>query len=294
MRNPLVWSVLALATVLVLSSVASVPIAARVSQDPEYDADGGGTGRRGAPRSAIGPVPRLKDWRPDMRGRWASPVFTASNILEEHPGGFGIQAGKSVIIDPPDGKIPYQPWALARRDENRRPENAYLDNGGRCVLVSAPRIMLFEFDVAYTPDAVVLTYTHNHITRVVSMDKRHHLAESIRLYMGDPVGHWEGDTLVIDSTNFNGKGWLALGGDFFTDNAHLVERLTMTDANTLKYTVTITDSKAFARPWTVTTAAPIVRQPEEEEMLEDPCHEGNAALVHLKNVYDAAHRTANK
>lgn len=111
----------------------------------------------------------------------------------------------------------------------------------------------------------------------------------IRLYMGDPVGRWEGDTLVADSTNFNGKVWFALGGDFATDALHIVERFTMTDSNTLKWTATLTDPNAYTRPWTIVNGAPYVRARGGDEWLEDTCHEGNADLVHLKNLYDADH-----
>lgn len=223
-----------------------------------------------------------------MRGHWNAPPLFNSNILEEHPGGFGIQAGKSVVIDPPDGKIPYQPWALAQRNENRRPENAYLDNEGKCFPAGVPRIMLFSFDVEYLPDSVVLFVDYVHHTRIISMNRKQHLPNAIRLWMGDPIGHWEGETLVVDSTNFNGKTWMALGGDFMTENGHIVERFTMIDSNTLKWTATITDPKTYTRPWTMTSAAPFVRG-TDDEMLEDSCHEGNADLVHLKNNYDAAH-----
>lgn len=88
--------------------------------------------------------PRTPDGKPDLRGHWIAPPLRNSNILEEHAGGFGIQAGQSVVVDPPDGKIPYQPWALAERDRRRRPENNYEDTEGRCILSGMPRIMLFS------------------------------------------------------------------------------------------------------------------------------------------------------
>jgi hypothetical protein len=244
-------------------------------------------------KGPAGPVPRTKDGKPDMRGHWATALFTASNILEDHGGGFGLFAGKSVIIDPPDGKIPYQPWALAQRDKNRRPENAYLDNEGRCILAGVPRIMLFAFEIAYAPDTVALFYDYVHHTRIIPTDGRPHLPKGIELYMGNPVGRWEGDTLVVDSTNFNGKVWFALGGDFMTSAGHIVERFKMTDSNTLTYTATIDDPKAFTRPWTMTTAAPFEKEPAFE-LIEDSCHEGNADLVHMKHLYDEVHKNDAK
>jgi hypothetical protein len=105
--------------------------------------------------------------------------------------------------------------------------------------------------------------------------------------MGDPVAHWERDTLVVDSTNFNGKPWMDLAGDFLSDQAHVVERFWLADANTLKWEATITDPKVFTRPMRM--AYPPFKRGAVQEMIEDTCHEGNADLVHLKNNYDAAH-----
>src|SRR3990170_4823813 len=116
-----------------------VPSHAAAQAGPPAPVAPGETGPRSTPRLVLsGPVPRTPDGKPDLRGFWNAPPLFSSNILEEHLAGFGIQAGKSVVIDPPDGTIPYQPWALARRNENRREENAYLDNEGRCILSGMP------------------------------------------------------------------------------------------------------------------------------------------------------------
>src|SRR3990167_3343185 len=120
------------------------------------------------------------------------------------------------------------------------------------------------------------------------MNRKTHLPDAVRLWMGDPLGRWEGDTLVVDGTNYNGKAWFALGGDFMTDSGTTVERFVMKDSDALAWTVTITDPKAYTRPWTMTTAAQFQRRPLDEQ-LEDTCHEGNADLDNLKNVYDMAH-----
>jgi hypothetical protein len=120
---------------------------------------------------------------------------------------------------------------------------------------------------------------------------------SIRLWNGDPIGRWEGDTLVIDTTNFNGRTRMALGGDFYSANAHIVERYTMADSNTINWTMTVDDPTVFTRPWTFTTAAPMIRQVDGSNdwnralRLLDPawehdCHEGNVVLRHMRNVYE--------
>lgn len=233
---------------------------------------------------------RTPDGKPNLRGFWDGPPLLNSYILEEHHGGFGIQAGPTVVIDPPDGKIPYQPWALAQRNENRKAENAYLDNGGRCILPGMPRIMLFSFEAQYAANDLVLVFSHNRTTRIIHMDRRTHIPSAIRLWLGDSFGYWEGDTLIVDSANFNGKFWFALGGDFATNALHIVERFVLSDANSLQWQATLSDPKAFTRPWTWRQW--VFRRGTEEEWLEDACHEGNAALVHLKHVYDKARGAA--
>jgi hypothetical protein len=275
---------ISIAALLVMLVVTSVPASGQ-----------GGRGGRGARISApAGPVPRRPDGKPDLTGRWngSGGVLHNTVILEEHPGGFGIQAGKSLIIDPPDGIIPYQPWALKERDRRREDANGYEDQVGHCEFYDIGRIQSFAQDILYTGNQIHIS-PNQHITRVIDMDRREHLPSSIRLWLGDPIGRWEGDTLVVDSTNFNGKTRMALGGDFYSADAHIVERFTMVDSNTMNWTMTITDPKVFTRLWTMTSAVPMVHErPGEDFDTEDTCHEGNVDLVHLKNVYDQAHGTA--
>lgn len=158
----------------------------------------GGSRCEDAQRAAVGPIPRTPDGKPYLGGRWLRSQEgegRATNIIEEHPAGYGINAGKSLIMDPPDGIFPYQPWALKERDRRRRDENAYEDPQGKCVLSGVPRIMNFDFEILQWPDRVVVFYDYIHTTRIIPLDGRPHLPDRIRLYMGDPRGRWEGDTL---------------------------------------------------------------------------------------------------
>jgi len=269
------------AAVLLVLIVASVTVEAQRG------------GRGGGPAFPPGPVPRTADGKPDLTGRWdgSGGALTHTVILEDHPGGFGIQGGKSLIIDPADGIIPYQPWALKERDRRREDANGYEDPVGHCEFYDIGRIHSFAFDILHWGGNIIINHTQ-HITRVIDMKRKDHLPSGIRLWQGDPIGRWEGDTLVVESTNFNGKTRMAIGGDFYSADAQLVERLTMTDANTIRWTLTVTDPKVFTRPWTMTSAAPTTRvRPLAGAALdaEDTCHEGNVDLVHLKNVYDQAH-----
>ena len=121
------------------------------------------------------------------------------------------------------------------------------------------------------------------------MNRREHLPEGIRLWLGDSIGHWDGDTLVVETTNFNDRTRMGIGGDFHGPEAITVERYTMTDANAMKWTMTITNPKVFTRPWTMTSGKPMTRQPNTQDFDdEDTCHEGNVDLLHLKNIYDQA------
>jgi hypothetical protein len=238
-------------------------------------------------------VPRTRDGKPDLRGTWypggtPTPTLTHTNIIEAHAGGFGLTAGRSLIVDPPDGFIPYQPWAKAERDRRRRPENAYEDPVGHCEFYSIARVHSFPLTIVYSGRNIVL-FQNAHSTRSIPLDRRQHLADGIRLWLGDPIGRWEGDTLVVDVTNFNGKTWLGLGGDFHGADAHIVERFTMSDADTINWQATITDPKVFTRPWTMVAALPYKRArlaADDELGEEDSCHEGNVDLVHLKNMRD--------
>ena len=234
---------------------------------PQAEA-GAQDGPRSTPRLVLqGPVPRTADGKPDLRGAWNAPPLYNSHILEEHRGGFGIQPGKSVVIDPPDGIIPYQPWALAQRNENRRSENAYLDNEGRCIVSGMPRIMLFTFEMQYAANDIVLFFGYGHVTRFIHMDRRTHLPDGIRLWMGDSIGWWEGDTLVVDTTNFSAKTSLR-GSD---EHLHLVERFSLVDANTLDYQFTADDPTVWTQPW----SAALRLHRTNEVMYEFACHEGN-------------------
>ena len=251
------------------------------------EGQGGRGGRGGAPAAPAGPIPRRSDGKPDLTGRWngSGGELTNTVILEEHPGGFGIRAGKSLIIDPPNGTIPSQPWALAERDRRREDANGYEDVVGHCEFYDIGRVVSFPMEIMHVGNNIVI-HAQQQMMRTIYMGRREHLPSSLRLWIGDSIGRWDGETLVIDTTNFNGKTRLALGGDFYSRDAHLLERFRMVDANTINWTLTITDPNVFTRPWTMTSAAPMTRQKVVYDYDdEDTCHEGNVDLKHLMNLY---------
>ena len=114
------------------------------------------------------------------------------------------------------------------------------------------------------------------------LDGRAHIPDNIRLWQGDSAGHWEGDTLVVDTTNFNGKTWLNEVGDVVSYAEHVVERFTPTADGKITYRATVTDPIAYTKPWTI--EIPLSRA--NDELLEVACHEDNGDLQNLKNVRD--------
>jgi hypothetical protein len=120
--------------------------------------------------------------------------------------------------------------------------------------------------------------------RIVPLDGRRHLPDTIRLWHGDSLGHWEGDTLVIETTNLNGKTWLNEVGDVVSHAETVIERFTPINADTLRYEATVNDPIVFTRPWTI--AMPVKRQ--EGGLLEVACLEDNQDLQHLKDIRDGS------
>jgi len=252
-----------------------------------------GQGEAARPPASPRPWPpaRTPDGQPDVQGSWRpvsggthslDPAMSGAAEFEERVTG-ATKRLPSRIVDPPDGHIPYQPWAAALQkelatvyDNPTRPE--HIDTQTRCLVPGVPRLYYFPtFRILQPAGSVVFVWDEYHTYRVVPLDGRPHIGRDVKLWMGDGRGHWEGNTLVIDTTNLNAKSRLDVVGDFFSDNAHIVERLTFVDAVTMNYEATITDPTVFTRPWTMRV---VQRRMPDEEMWEFACHEGerDAAL----------------
>jgi hypothetical protein len=206
----------------------------------------------------------------------------------------------SIVVDPPDGRLPpyneaarkrvaaarATPTSTAheRQDGTAQPPGAH-DNveqrplSERCLLgfgsTSGPPALPDYFyndlhQIVQTPDQIMILTEMVHDARIVRMNAQH-LPKSIRRWMGDSVGHWEGDTLVIDTTNFNDK--TRFRGS--TENLHVIERLTRVDDKTLLYRFTVEDPDTWDRPWTGEYIWPATSKP----IYEYACHEGNYALA---------------
>lgn len=238
-----------------------------------------------------GPVPRTADGKPDLQGVWSSRGIAATQILEEHAEEPPfLRAGKTIVVDPPDGKIPYQPWALAERNWRRQPHNNYHDPDTHCLSAGIPRQM-FDMNLPalllQTPGHIVFLHENNHAFRVIPLDGRPHVPATIRLMQGDSVGRWDGDALVVETTNNSGKNWLGQYGDFISEAAKVTERFTMADADTINYRATIEDQKVFTRPWTIGFQ---LGRNADTEMLEAACWEDNRDLQYMKSLLPGATR----
>lgn len=206
----------------------------------------------------------------------------------------------SLISDPPDGRIPaLTPAAQERLDDqlayNRDhstdgPENRSIQE--RCLLwptAGPPMLPSFynnEYQIVQTKDMVVIEVEMIHDVRMIPLDGRPHLPPSIRQWMGDPRGHWEGNTLVVDTTNFTDKTRFR-GAD---ENLHLTERFTRVNPNLIRYEFTVDDPTAFTRPWTA--QIPMTRS--KGPVFEYACQEGNYALVDILAGARAAENRSGK
>ena len=224
-------------------------------------------------------IRRMADGKPDLQGFYESKTPGANQGLQRE----GRRPG--VIVDPPDGKLPLLPWAAKETENRNLPEHGYDDPTAHCFPAGVPRSMYVPaaIQIVQTPQYIV--FLHERMSwRIVPLDGRPHLPDTIRLWQGDSLGRWEGDTLVVDTTNLNGKTWLNEGGEFVSYAEHVVERFTPAGPDTLRYQATVADPVAYARPWTI--AFPMAR--EKFEMYESTCHETDHDLPHLKAIRDAA------
>jgi hypothetical protein len=215
--------------------------------------------------------PRTPDGRPDLQGFWRGQPAATENI-EEHPKTDDDDGGKSLIVSPPNGKIPYHPWAAVQAKENRA---KYIEPNVPCFPSGVPRSLYVptQIEILQTPGYVLILFERAHTYRVIPTAGTPHVGGGIRLWQGDSRGRWENNTLVVDVANNNARPWFDQAGNFYSDAVHMVERLTLIDPDTIHYQVTIEDATVYTEPWTM--AFPIRRNKEKGfRLLEEACHEG--------------------
>jgi hypothetical protein len=209
----------------------------------------------------------------------------------------------SLLVQPVDGRLPPTTPEAQRRAATLK--NTYVMFDGfadptelgpydRCIsrgplgsvfpVIYNNGNQIFQF-----PGYVVIRYEMIHEVRVVPLDGRAHVSSKIRSYMGDPRGHWEGNTLVVETTNLNGRTGAQANGNLMmlSDDAKIVEKFTRTAPDSLQYEVTVTDPRTWTKPWTATFP---LRRESSYGMFEYACHEGNHAM---SNILSAS-RSADK
>lgn len=217
-----------------------------------------------APAARRAAIPRTADGRPNLQGIWQVRNRAASSVTIAAARD-GMPASLGVV----DGEIPYQPWAAAKQREHFA-ARATADPLNHCFLPGVPRIMYMDwpFQIFQTRNAVAMTFEWTQVFRLIHTDGTPHI-DGLEFWMGDSRGRWEGDTFVVDVRNFNDKTWFDKAGNFHSEALHLVERFTLTDANTIRYEVTVEDPKVFTRPWKMTMR--LHRQTDVSRLLEYQC-----------------------
>ncbi|HKH74175.1 MAG TPA: hypothetical protein VKA59_22610 [Vicinamibacterales bacterium] len=194
----------------------------------------------------------------------------------------------SLIVDPPDGRIPPL-TAEGKARQARAPSRnnavnaSWLDRGDqeRCITyglpsASLPTLYNNNIQIVQAPGTAVIVHEMIHEARVVPLDGRPRLNDNVRAWIGDTRGHWEGDTLVVETTNFNGKH--SYRGS--TTGLHLIERYTRVAEDRLELRLTVSDPTTWEKPWTVL----LPMRPTEGELLEYACHEANLSMFNLLEV----------
>ena len=241
--------------------------------------------QRSAVQERIGKIPEAESLLAVEQGEeWLEP---------------GALSGRTSLITGPTGRIPpFTPAAKERMADGlnqlytvRAHSHEDRPYSERCLRFESSGPPMLAFPIAnvhqifQTPDLVVFWHEENHEMRFIPLDERPHVHPRIRLWRGDSLGHWEGDTLVIETTNFNGTGGFHGSGP----GLRLTERLTRVDADTILYEFTVADPETWTEPWTAEMPMRVSPSP----MYEHACHEGNYSLPLILNGARVQERRAS-
>ncbi|HLI82795.1 MAG TPA: hypothetical protein VKV17_02700 [Bryobacteraceae bacterium] len=218
---------------------------------------GGGVENKPAPS---GPAPRAADGKPDLSGVWGPDRNFIYDI------GSALAKGEA---------LPLQPWAaeLARKRLSRE------DPEANCLPTGVPRMAPYPWKILQTPAEIVFLFEGNiHSYRQIFLDGRSHPKDPDPTWYGDSIGHWEGDTLVVDTTGFNDRFWFDFAGHPHTEKLHIVERYRRPDLGHLEDAVTIDDPGAYTKPFTLYGHFPLQ---VGQEIMEYICNENNQDLSHI-------------
>ena len=213
-------------------------------------------------------IPRTTEGRPDLSGIW-QVMNTAEWDIQDHQARPDAPAGLGVVEG---DQIPYQGWAAAKKKQNFE-TRATEDPQTKCYLPGVPRITYtpLPFQIFQTPKQITIFYQYAHAVRHIFANGSKHPDGHIDWWLGDSRAQWQGDTLVVDVTDFNDLTWFDRAGNFHSDELHVVERYTPQDADHIAYEVSIEDAKVFTRPWKMSMI--LYRHKEKNfQLLEHECY----------------------
>jgi hypothetical protein len=208
--------------------------------------------------------PRLTDGKPDFNGIWEVRARVDADLE-------GKIGNKRIIVDPPDGKIPYKPEALARKKDNAQKRPA-ADPMSKCFMPGVPRLMYvaYPFQIVESANQSIISFLsqYNHTVRNIFLNGEH--LDGLDFWLGDSRAHWEGDTLVVDVADFNDQTWFDAAGNYHSEALHVVERFTRTSPDTITYEAMIEDPKVLTRPFKI--SVPLTLHTEKNaQILESEC-----------------------
>jgi hypothetical protein len=209
------------------------------------------------------PTPRTQDGKPDLAGIWKpSPPYIGNIASDLKP-----------------GDAPFQPWA-AELFKQRRATESKDDPTGNCIPGGVPRsdAVPYPFKIVNSEKMVIILYEAVHSYRQIFTDGRELPKDPNPAWLGYSVGHWDGDTLVVESSGFNGKTWLDAAGHPTSDALHITERFRRKDFGHLELEITIDDPKMYTQPWTVKESPRLLA---DSELLEFNCNENERDVRHL-------------
>jgi hypothetical protein len=262
----------ATALCVLLNAGGSSRLAAQATQTPS------------TARSAA--LPRLPGGRPDLQGLWLKSTGGFQGLFIGSLDGTNLAAGgargggRGGRGGPAPARYEYTPEAEAERMDRLR--RGYEDPEARCHLPGVPRALdqpggLYPIQIIQDEKYVALLHEAMHDVRIIPTDNSPH-PKNYWAWDGDSRGRWDGDTFVVDVSNFNGRTWLDMAGNFVDENEHVLERFTLIDTDTILYEATITDPTVFVKP--VEMRFTLKRVPPEQQILEYSCLEGERSLQH--------------
>lgn len=247
-------------SIVSLAALAAVVLIVSMSASGQEKSVPGKAKGKGTAARAGGPAPKLADGKPDFSGVWSPDRNLIYDISD------ALKKGED---------LPIQPWALKVTREHMSKD----DPEARCLPTGVPRLAPYPWTIAQTPKNVYFLFEGNiHSYRQIFMDGRQHTEDPNPTWYGESIGHYEGDTLVVDTTGFNDKFWFDFAGHPHTAKLHTIERYRRPDSLNLTWETVVDDAGAYTKPFTVYGHSTIQ---ENTDLMEYICQENNLDVSHI-------------